>query len=180
LRALTTYVGDGGRAVLVMPCGSGKTAVGRWLAERVDARLAVVCVPTLALLPQTLTAWRMHGSGWAHRSMIVGSDPSSGRVVRVNDMELPGWAREEVRASTSVAVIADFMREPGQQAQLIVSTYHSAPKVAAALRSAGKVADLLVCAQARRQEFIAVLRPKPPGWLRAGISGRVVVLPVRV
>jgi len=163
LAALTSYVGDGGRAVLVMPCGSGKTLVGRWLAERVNAELAVVCVPSLALLPQTLMAWRMHGSGWAHRSMIVGSDPSSGRVVRVDDMELPGWAREEVRASTSVSAIAGFMREPGQEARLIVSTYHSAPKVAAALRLAGKIADLLVCDEAHRlagrprSEFRAVL-----------------------
>ena len=150
LAALTSYVRDGGRAVLVMPCGSGKTRAGRWLAERVDARLAIVCVPTLALLPQTLTAWRMNGSGWAHRSLIVGSDPSSGKVVRVDDLALPGWAREEVRASTSVSVIADFMREPGPGARLIVSTDHSAPKVAAALRQAGKIADLLVCDEAHR------------------------------
>jgi superfamily II DNA or RNA helicase len=161
LAALASCVGGGGRAVLVMPCGSGKTLVGRWLAERVEAELAVVCVPSLALLPQTLTAWRMHGSGWAHRSMIVGSDPSSGRVVRVGDMGLPGWAREEVRASTSVNVIAGFMREPGRR--LIVSTYHSAPRVAAALRRAGKFADLLVCDEAHRlagrprSEFRAVL-----------------------
>jgi superfamily II DNA or RNA helicase len=163
LSALTSFVGDGGRAVLVMPCGSGKTLVGTWLADRLDARLAVVCVPTLALLPQTLTAWRMHGSGRAHRSMIVGSDPSSGRVVLVDDMDLPAWAREEVRASTSVSVIADFLRKPGPEARLIVSTYHSAPKVAAALRSAGKIADLLVCDEAHRlagrprSEFRAVL-----------------------
>jgi superfamily II DNA or RNA helicase len=163
LTALTSHVGVGGRAVLVMPCGSGKTLVGRWLAERVDAKLAVVCVPSLALLPQTLTAWRMHGSGWAHRSMIVGSDPSSGRVVRADDMELPGWARGAVQASTAVSVITDFLREPGPGRRLIFSTYHSAPRVAAALRAAGKVADLLVCDEAHhlvgrpRSEFRAVL-----------------------
>jgi superfamily II DNA or RNA helicase len=167
LTALTTYVGDGGRAMLVSPCGSGKTAIGRWLAERVDARLAVVCVPSLALLPQTLTAWRMHGSaGWAHRSMLVGSDPASGKVVRVDDMALPGWATEEVRASTSVNVIAGFLAEPGDEAQLIVSTYHSAEKVAAALRAAGRIADLLVCDEAHRlagcprEEFRVVLDEK--------------------
>jgi superfamily II DNA or RNA helicase len=163
LAALASHVGTGGRAVLVMPCGSGKTLVGRWLAELVDAELAVVCVPSLALLPQTLKAWRMHGSGWAHRSMIVGSDPSSGRIVRADDMELPGWARGAVRASTAVSVIADFLREPGPGPRLIVSTYHSAPRVASALRRAGKVACLLVgdeghrLAGRPRSEFRAVL-----------------------
>ena len=163
LAALTTYVGDGGRAVLVMPCGSGKTLVGRWLAEQVDAKLAVVCVPTLALLPQTLIAWRMNGSGWAHRAMIVGSDPGSGKVVRVDDMALPSWAREEVRASTSASAIAAFIRQRGTGSQLIVSTYLSAPKVAAALRMSGRTADLLVCDEAHRlaghprSEFRAVL-----------------------
>lgn len=166
LAALTSHVGDGGRAVLVMPCGSGKTLVGRWLAERVDAELAVVCVPTLALLPQTLTAWRTHGLGWAHRSMIVGSDPVSGRVVHAGDMDLPAWARNAVRASTSVSVITGFLREPGTGPRLIVSTYHSAPRVAAALRKAGRTADLLVCDEAHRlagrprKEFRTVLDEK--------------------
>jgi superfamily II DNA or RNA helicase len=150
LTALASHVGDGGRGVLVMPCGSGKTLVGRWLAELVDAELAVVCVPILALLPQTLTAWRMHGSGWEHRAMIVGSDPSSGKVVRADDLALPGWARGAVRASTAVPVITDFLREPGPGPRLIFSTYHSAPKVAAALRKTGKIADLLVCDEAHR------------------------------
>lgn len=142
---------------------SGKTLVGRWLAELVNADLAVVCVPTLALLPQTLKAWRMNGSGWAHRSMIVGSDSASGRVVRVDDMALPAWAREEVRASTSVSAIAAFIRQPGTGPQLIVSTYLSAPRVAAALRLSGRTADLLVCDEAHRlaghprSEFRAVL-----------------------
>jgi superfamily II DNA or RNA helicase len=164
LAALITYVGAGGRAVLVMPCGSGKTLVGRWLAEKVDSELAVVCVPTLALLPQTLMAWRMNGdAGWAHRAMIVGSDPGSGKVVGVDDMALPSWAREEVRASTSTSAIAAFIRRPGQGPQLIVSTYLSAPKVAAALRMSGRTADLLVCDEAHRlaghprSEFRAVL-----------------------
>jgi superfamily II DNA or RNA helicase len=150
LASLRTHVGDGGRAVLVLPCGSGKTLVGRWLAEMLDAELAVVCVPSLALLPQALTAWRMQGTGWAHRSMIVGSDPASGRVVRADGMELPRWAREEVRATTSFSVIAGFLLGPRPGPRLIVSTYHSAHKVAAALRMAKRSADLLVCDEVHR------------------------------
>jgi predicted helicase len=94
---------------------------------------------------------------------LEGSDPSSGRVVRADDMELPRWAREEVRATTAFSVIAGFLCDPQPGPQLIVSTYHSAPKVAATLRMARKSADLLVrdevhrLAGRPRSEFRVVL-----------------------
>lgn len=170
LDALTEQLADGGRGVVVMPCGSGKTLLGRWLAERLCARLTVVFVPTLALVPQTLAVYRSQTS-WAHAAMIVCSDPTSGRAVAVDDLELPGWARSEVTASTSTRAIGDFLTGPTPGARLIVSTYHSAPRVAAALTATGRVADLVVCDEAHR------LTGRPRGEFRSVLDDGV--LPTR-
>jgi len=161
LHELHEHLADRGRGVVVMPCGSGKTLLGRWFAEQLAARLTVVFVPSLALVPQTLMAYRSDVS-WQHQSMIVCSDQTSGRAVAVDDLDLPDWARESVIASTSVATIAKFVMLRGQP-RVIVSTYHSAPRVAAALQAAGAEADLVVCDEAHRltgrprSEFRAVL-----------------------
>jgi superfamily II DNA or RNA helicase len=161
LHRLHERLGKRGRGVVVMPCGSGKTLLGRWFAQQLGARLAVVFVPSLALVPQTLLAWRSDTS-WHHQSMIVCSDPGSGRAVALDDLELPAWARASVTASTSERAIHAFLAGGGP-ARVIVSTYHSAPRVAAALQRAGVVADLIVCDEAHRlagqprREFRAVL-----------------------
>lgn len=147
LARLTERLADNGRAVVVMPCGSGKTLLGRWLAEDLHARLTVVFVPTLALVPQTLMAYRSLTS-WRHASMIVCSDPTSGRAVRLTDLDLPDWTRTAVASSTSPRAVDRFLDQPGPK--VVVSTYHSAPAVAVALRSSRRTADLVVCDEAHR------------------------------
>lgn len=161
LHELHQHLGGGGRGVLVMPCGAGKTLVGRLFAQQIAARVTVVFVPTLALVPQTVIAYRA-GAAWEHHTMIVCSDPASGRTVGLGDLDLPMWARVSVTASTSARVIGQFLTGSGP-ARVIVSTYHSAPRVVAALQQAGVVADLAVCDEAHnlagrpRREFRAVL-----------------------
>ena len=65
------------RAHVVMPCGSGKTLVALWAAERANAKRILVPVPTLALLQQTLREWKRHSVWGADLSYIcVCSDPT--------------------------------------------------------------------------------------------------------
>src|SRR2546429_6119570 len=53
------------RTQVVMACGTGKTLVGRAVADRLAGAdgLVGVLVPSLALLAQTLRAWREAGWG---------------------------------------------------------------------------------------------------------------------
>ena len=45
------------RGQLVMACGTGKTLVGPFLADRLAAQRVLVLVPSLSLLGQTLREW---------------------------------------------------------------------------------------------------------------------------
>ncbi|MCA2261709.1 DEAD/DEAH box helicase family protein, partial [Mycobacterium avium] len=63
LSALDSALQGHDRAQLVMACGTGKTLVGRWYAERVGAAVSVVVVPSLSLVAQTVREWRS-GGGW--------------------------------------------------------------------------------------------------------------------
>jgi len=151
LRELRVQLRSGGRGLVVMPCGAGKTLLGRWYAEQITAQLVVVVVPTLALAAQTVVAYRSDGA-WPHHTMVVCSDESTGQAVAGDDLSLPRWARESVTASTSTWAVQHFLETAtaAGTARVIVSTYHSAPRLAAALRRTGMAPDLVVCDEAHR------------------------------
>ena len=40
-----------------MPCGSGKSLTGYWIAQDINAKPIVVTVPSLALVKLTIEVW---------------------------------------------------------------------------------------------------------------------------
>lgn len=142
------------RVQLVMACGTGKTLVGRWHAEASEARRVLVLVPSLALLGQTLQEWRRDRS-WPFEALVVCSDPttSAGAGERStdgsgvdDDLAVPDWAAVRARVTTSPAEAESFLRRvQSERAQVVFSTYHSAPVVAAAQQASGAVFDLVIC-----------------------------------
>ena len=50
------------RGQLIMACGTGKTFVSLWVKERLDAKRALVLVPSLGLLSQILNDWTAAGA----------------------------------------------------------------------------------------------------------------------
>ena len=65
-----------GRATAVMACGTGKTLVALWVAERSQATNFLVLLPSLALVRQTLHEW-LHETRWPTLAYLcVCSDPT--------------------------------------------------------------------------------------------------------
>lgn len=162
------------RVSVTMACGSGKTAVGWWTAERLGARLTLVVVPSLALIAQTLAAWRRAGN--ATQALVVCSDPTTaagtaeraatdGADLDGGDLDDPAWP-QRVGVTTEAAQVrrALALRRPGE-ALALFSTYHSVRVVATAARAAGVEFDLVVADEAHhlagapREEFRDVLDP---------------------
>lgn len=151
----------GARGQLCMPCGTGKTLVPRWQAERLNARLTVVLVPTLALVEQTLRAWRAAG-GWPFAALVVCSDPTTaagaaergGRDDAVDPFTgaaIPAWARHRVQVTSDPAAVAAFITgQPPDAPRVVFATYHSSGLVGRGVRAADWRADLVVCDEAHR------------------------------
>lgn len=147
--------------------------MGRWHAEACDVRQVLVLVPSLALLTQTLQEWR-RARGWLFEALVVCSDPttSAGAAERSGGDEVdeealePDWSTVRASVTTDPAAAARFLeRARSDRPQVVLSTYHSAPVVAAAQAASGAVFDLVVADEAHRlagtprEEFRAALAP---------------------
>ncbi|MCX5046688.1 Helicase associated domain protein [Aldersonia sp. NBC_00410] len=150
----TTLTDSTRRAQLVMPCGSGKTLIGRWFAEQSRAAVTVVVMPTLGLVAQTLQEWKSTGD-WFFEALITCSDPATAEGERERagadgaDVPVPFWAAHRARVTTSSGVVAQRLAGHSPDRPLVIfSTYHSAHVVASAVRSAGVVVDLIIADEA--------------------------------
>ena len=121
------------RATVVMPCGTGKTLVQLWAAERLTPQTVLVLVPSLALLSQTLGEWSHHTS-WGNRFeyLCVCSDPT---VSAEQDAILIRSTDVPFHVDTDPAIVRRFLNRPATDSvRVVFSTYQSAPVVARGLQ----------------------------------------------
>lgn len=120
----------GPRATALMACGSGKTLVALWTAERLKARTVLVLLPSLALVRQTLHEW-LHETSWPDvQFLCVCSDPTvqseeDSLLVRPSDLDFA--------VTTQSADVRRFLERPTESVRLVFSTYQSSHVVAAAV-----------------------------------------------
>ena len=105
------------RGQLIMACGTGKTLIGLWSAERLHAQRTLVLTPSLGLLSQTLREWSLNADS-PFEYLAVCSDPSVD-----SDELIEHTADLGIPVTTEVEVILDFMRRDGRI--VIFSTYQS-------------------------------------------------------
>lgn len=114
-----------------MACGTGKTLVTLWTAERMGSRRVLVLVPSLALLDQILHDWIKH-TNWDNPAYIsVCSDPTVEKgadelVMKQSDLDFP--------VDTNPENVRRFLKAKYDGVRIVFSTYHSANIVADALK----------------------------------------------
>jgi superfamily II DNA or RNA helicase len=120
----------GPRATALMACGSGKTLVALWTAERIDARTVLILLPSLALIRQTLHVW-LHETSWLDvQFLCVCSDPTvqgeeDSLLVRPSDLDFA--------VTTKSDDVRRFLERPSDSVRLVFSTYQSSKVVAEAV-----------------------------------------------
>ena len=134
------------RATGLMACGTGKTLVALWVAERMDVRSVLVLVPSLALLAQMLHEWSRETSWPALAHLCVCSDPAvkSDRdeiILRSSDLDFP--------VTTDSAQVRAFLAAGFDGVKLVFSTYQSAHVVAAGMKP-GESFDLAIFDEAHK------------------------------
>ncbi|WP_193315417.1 DEAD/DEAH box helicase [Nostocoides sp. F2B08] len=162
------------RVSVLMACGTGKTLVGRWLAQQRRCATTLVVVPSLALIAQTLAEWRSDAD-WMFEALIICSDPSTADAAKERagsdgeDIPAPFWARHRAQVTTSLHAASRVMSDRRPDRPLVVfSTYHSAPIAAAAARTASTRFDLTIADEAHnlaghpRADFRVVLGEELP------------------
>ncbi len=130
------------RVTVIMPCGTGKTMVQLWTAEAVKPKTALVLLPSLALVRQTLNEW-MPETTWKNPDVLcVCSDKTIGRSKSMDEIEI---SAEDIGypVTSDSDEIREFLSRKSIGVKLVFSTYHSSPLVAVGMRK-GFAFDLAV------------------------------------
>lgn len=133
------------RGKIIHPCGSGKSLLGYWIASQLDAKKTLILVPSLSLVRQTLSVWARESfaSSAALRWIAICSDQGVGESEMCQTQDL-GF-----EVTTSTSRIKDFYKDLSESS-LAISTYHSAPLFAEAIRTLGLELDLIIYDEAHK------------------------------
>ncbi len=135
------------RGQLILPCGTGKTAVTLWIAERQVGRggRVLYLVPSISLMAQTMREWSAQ-KRLPLRYVGICSDTRAGR----ND-EDASLLELDIPVTTDPDRIQAGLATARPQAMTAVfCTYQSLPLVAAAQAAGAPAFDLVVCDEAHR------------------------------
>jgi predicted helicase len=117
LRDIAACLTNNDRAHVVMACGTGKTLVALWSAERLEARHILVLLPSLSLMRQTLQEWSSHNRWGANYSYIcVCSDPTVSRQsdeIRIDPTDI------DFRVDTDPEIVRRFLASPSGRVKVV-------------------------------------------------------------
>jgi superfamily II DNA or RNA helicase len=119
-------------AMAIMACGTGKSLVALWVAERLKIKSVLVFVPSLALVRQLLHEW-MRETSWSDvLYLCVCSDPS---VVRGSDDLVVHQADLDFPVTTDESIIRRFLNKKTNAIKLVFTTYQSTKTVCKAVNN---------------------------------------------
>jgi hypothetical protein len=134
------------RVSAIMACGTGKTLVALWVAERRQASTMLVLLPSLALLRQVLHEWLRETNLPYLAYLCVCSDQT---VKDGLDSISTAQSDLDFQVSTNTASVRDFLDAPFVGSKIVFSTYQSARVVGAAMLE-GESFDLAVFDEAHK------------------------------
>ena len=126
-----------------MACGTGKTFIGFWVAQRLQCQRTLVLVPSLSLLAQTMREWTAQAS---KRFDIL--PVCSDETVRKGDHLVAYTSELGLPVTTDPEAIARFPRRRGPR--VVFSTYQSSPRIAEAFQFRASRFDLVIADEAHR------------------------------
>ena len=135
------------RGQLVLPCGTGKTAVALWIAERMvgPGGRVLYLVPSIALMAQTMREWSAQ-KRLPLRYLGICSDTRAGR----NDEDASLLELDYPVTTDPAKIQAGLTQERPKAMTVVFCTYQSLPLVAEAQTNGAPVFDLVVCDEAHR------------------------------
>ena len=146
--ATQTKFQDHDRGKLILPCGTGKSVVALWVAERMlgDNGRVLYIVPSISLMGQTMREWATQRRT-NQRYIGVCSDSSAGKTgpedANLTELSIP--------VTTNPDAIRKALEEDSSDKMTVVfSTYQSLQIIADAQADGAAPFDLMVCDEAHR------------------------------
>ena len=138
------------RGKLIHPCGTGKSLIGYWIAQELNATTILVALPSLYLVRQTLTDWTKESIATGRQLdwMVVCSEDSIGDVSKGD----PSMRFQEigVDVTTDVNRVAKFLNKGSSVQKVIFTTYQSGYVTAKAARKAKRTFDIGIFDEAHK------------------------------
>lgn len=134
------------RVSAIMACGTGKTLVALWVAERRKASKILVLLPSLALLRQVLHEWLRETNLPKLAYLCVCSDQT---VADGLDSITTAQSDLDFQVSTSPVNVRAFLDADFAGPKVIFSTYQSARVVGSAMQE-GEAFDLAIFDEAHK------------------------------
>ena len=128
---ILTEFSSADRATAVMACGTGKTLVGLWVMEALIPAKAIILMPSLALIRQTLHEWLRETNIKQFSFLCVCSDQSVSEGIDslvINQSDL------DFEVTTDPKRIRAYLDTPYDGTKVVFTTYHSAPVVGESLK----------------------------------------------
>jgi len=119
------------RTHIVMACGTGKTRISLWVAERLRVDRIVVFVPSLALINQLMQEWLSITTWPAVNCLAVCSDES---VTRGTDSIILNPDECDFPVTTDASEVHQFLKKERTGVTLVFCTYHSANVLAEGIK----------------------------------------------
>ena len=151
LDAISQGFAESDRGKLILPCGTGKSVVALWAAERkvgVGGNVLYL-VPSIALMGQTMREWARHRT-IEHSYLGVCSDTTAGR--RREDPYGGDIYELAMSVSTNLDAVRAQLRRavPAGEMRVVFCTYQSSAVVADAIEATDFRFDLIICDEAHR------------------------------
>ena len=139
---------EGRRGKLILPCGTGKSVVALWAAERLvgEGGRVLYVVPSISLLGQTMREWATQRRT-LQRYIGVCSDSSAAR----RSSEDANLTELSIPVTTDPEAVADALGQDAAGVMTVVfCTYQSLPVIAKAQDRGAEPFDLMICDEAHR------------------------------
>jgi superfamily II DNA or RNA helicase len=140
------------RGKMIMPCASGKSLTGFWIADELEAKTVLVAVPSLALIQQTLPIWLREFTARGHadglRWLCVCSDETveegtDSIIIHTQDLGYPPTTKIE-------DIVCWLDATKTAKKRVIFTTYQSGKVLAEAVTKAGVEIDLGIMDEAHK------------------------------
>ena len=143
-----SYFKNKSRGKLIHPCGSGKSLTGYWFFRNMKGNNALIVVPSLQLVKQTLKTWAREFmcEGIEIDWIAVCSDDD------VKNLDDPAINKFDlgIEVNTDKELISDFLQKNSQKIKIVITTYQSGKKLIESVENSNIIFDIGIFDEAHK------------------------------